>query len=423
MESWSQADLLTVLLAIQTHFPTVDPLRPDGATQCLGQNGNRLTNTITSSSGSRTEDGYDALNRLTGVDYDDGQTQGYTFDPMGNRLTKSDSVNGNESYSYNSANMLLTRGSGGYTNDANGNTLTGGGRTLTWDGQNRLTQCVKGGVTSSFVYGSDGLRRQSTVGGVTTDFILDGQSVVRSVVSGGATKTYLKGRRGPEYERTGSSNPLWYLYDGMGNVLGTVDGSGTVQQSRKYDVYGAVRALSGGSGTVHKWQGRLGHASEDETALVYMRSRYHDPSLGRFISEDPAFDGKQWYNYCHANPTSAIDPSGELTLGGLLGGDAYGHEFDLAQARMAQAGGRYARAKIRDVLKKWVESTARSLSDDVDDVIYQGNRLKVRMKGSNKNDFDFGADMADKSPKDWHINDWTKDPLDIGHWSSLAGWL
>jgi len=58
------------------------------------------------------------------------ETQAYTFDPMGNRLTKS--VNGTStSYTYNAANMLLTRGANSYTNDANGNTLTGGGRTNT----------------------------------------------------------------------------------------------------------------------------------------------------------------------------------------------------------------------------------------------------------------------------------------------------
>jgi hypothetical protein len=43
--------------------------------------------------------------------------------------------------------------------DANGNTLTGGGRTNTWDGQNRLTQCVYNSTTTTHTYGADGLRR------------------------------------------------------------------------------------------------------------------------------------------------------------------------------------------------------------------------------------------------------------------------
>jgi YD repeat-containing protein len=110
-----------------------------------------------------------ALHRLTSVNYGDGQTQGYTFDAMGNRLTKTDNVAGNDTYSYNAANMLLSRNGGAYTNDAKGNTLTGGGRTNTWDGQNRLTQCVFGGTTTPAGLATDlalmvhGVERAGTV--------------------------------------------------------------------------------------------------------------------------------------------------------------------------------------------------------------------------------------------------------------------
>ena len=33
---------------------------------------------------------YDDLNRLSTVNYGDGETQSYGFDPMGNRLSKTD---------------------------------------------------------------------------------------------------------------------------------------------------------------------------------------------------------------------------------------------------------------------------------------------------------------------------------------------
>ncbi|HLI47729.1 MAG TPA: hypothetical protein VKV18_03425, partial [Chthonomonas sp.] len=71
--------------------------------------GQRLTNQITDGSGNvRTEQyGYDSLNRLVSVNYGDGETQSYTFDAMGNRLTKQDNVSGAENYGYNNANMLV----------------------------------------------------------------------------------------------------------------------------------------------------------------------------------------------------------------------------------------------------------------------------------------------------------------------------
>jgi RHS repeat-associated protein len=210
--------------------------------------------------------------------------------------------------------MLLTRGSNNYSNDANGNTLTGGGRTNTWDGANRLTQCVYGTTTTSHVYGADGLRRRTVQGTMTTDFVLDNDSVVRTVVGGTVDKTFFIGPRGPEYERTGGNAPLWNLYDGLGSVIGTVNASGTIVSARKYDVYGGVRALSGTSGTKHKFVGRLGHPSEDETGLIYMRARYMDPVTGSFVSEDSAKDGNNWFAYAASRPTCLFDPDGKRIL-------------------------------------------------------------------------------------------------------------
>ena len=89
--------------------------------------------------------GYDALNRLTNVDYGDGQTQSYTFDAMGNRLSRQDSASGTTNSAYNAANMLLSTGgygASGFQNDADGNTLVGNGRTSAWDSQNRLVSCI-----------------------------------------------------------------------------------------------------------------------------------------------------------------------------------------------------------------------------------------------------------------------------------------
>src|SRR5258706_11935143 len=204
---------------------------------------------------------------------------------MGNRLTKvNDGVS--EGYTYNSANMLLTRGANNYTNDLDGNTLTGGGRTNTWDSQNRLITCVNGGNTSSFTYAADGIRHRSVLGANTTDFICDGPMFVREKLNGAVSATYLAGPRGPEYRRDDSAGTVrWYCFDGLGSVLGEVDPSGNLTASRSYDVYGAVRTSAGTSTSKHKFVGSLGHPSEDETGLIYMQARYLDPASGRFTAQ------------------------------------------------------------------------------------------------------------------------------------------
>jgi len=49
---------------------------------------------------------------------------------------------------------------------------------------------------------------------------------------------------------------------------------------------------------------------DSETGNIYLRARYYDPNIGRFISEDPAEDGFNWYVYCGNNPIMFVDPSG-----------------------------------------------------------------------------------------------------------------
>ena len=329
-----------VLTQIENRWATKDPMTGVWSSTLLvgngytyDYNGNRLTNTISDNSGPiRTEEyGYDALNQLTSVDYDDGTTQSYAFDPMGNRTSKTENSI-TESYTYNAANMLLSRGSNSYTNDANGNSLTGGGRTNTWDAENRLIECEVGTDDSTFVYGADGARRQATINSTTTDYILDDQSVVREKQGTNGFATYLHGPRGPEYRRNDSTGTVrWYLYDGLGSVLGEVDGTGNITASRKYDVYGALRASTGTSTSSHKFVGNLGHPSEDGTGLIYMRARYCDPVAGRFVSEDPARQGNNWYVYASDNPTNFVDADGrEFTISGNLASMGIGAVFGAA---------------------------------------------------------------------------------------------
>ena len=47
------------------------------------------------------------------------------------------------------------------------------------------------------------------------------------------------------------------------------------------------------------------------SGLIYLRNRYYDPSIGRFITEDPAKAGLNWYVYANNNPIMYIDPLGE----------------------------------------------------------------------------------------------------------------
>ena len=210
------------------------------------------------------------------------------------------------------------RGANSYTSDSDGNSLTGGGRTNTWDSQNRLVQCVNGANTSRFSYSADDQRRQSTVNGTSTDFVLDNSMLVRerNHATGANLATSLMGGRGPEYRRNDVTGQVrWYIYDGHGSVLGEVDPTGNITSSRKYDVYGLIRGGNNPSGTSnHKFVGQLGHQSEDNTGLIYMRARYYDAAVGRFASEDSAGNGVNWYSYCDSDPVNRVDIDGKSSF-------------------------------------------------------------------------------------------------------------
>lgn len=45
-----------------------------------------------------------------------------------------------------------------------------------------------------------------------------------------------------------------------------------------------------------------------------MRARYYEPQRGRFINEDPAKNGTNWYAYCNNNPLNRVDSSGRNAL-------------------------------------------------------------------------------------------------------------
>ncbi len=55
---------------------------------------------------------------------------------------------------------------------------------------------------------------------------------------------------------------------------------------------------------------------DKETDTIYLRARYYDPTIGRFISED-SFPGYEddplslnYYTYCYNNPVNLSDPTG-----------------------------------------------------------------------------------------------------------------
>jgi RHS repeat-associated protein len=68
-----------------------------------------------------------------------------------------------------------------------------------------------------------------------------------------------------------------------------------------------------------------------ESGPSYYRARYYDPSVGRFISEDPARfgGGNNFYSYVHNRPLNLSDPKGLFAWGGGVAVTAMGGVLEI----------------------------------------------------------------------------------------------
>ena len=103
---------------------------------------------------------------------------------------------------------------------------------------------------------------------------------------------------------------VWYLYDGLGSVVGLTDGGGRLLERRRYAPYGRLL----GEGELHQSPyAFVGKAWEEELGLYYFGVRHYDPGVGVWLTQEP-LPGERWrprtwhrYGYAFANPVNYYD--------------------------------------------------------------------------------------------------------------------
>ncbi len=181
-----------------------------------------------------------------------------------------------------------------------------------YNGYGEMTQSVVNGVTTNYTYYADGLRRTKTSNGITTVHMLDGDDVIADLNGSYELKySYVRGLGNQlevfEVGSEGSGLTSAYIHNIHGDVeeLAIAEiGMGCAEY--RYDAYGNHTAYSGEENPFRY----SGEYYDEETGFIYLRARYYDPTIGRFISENPIRDGLNWYAYCNNNPVMYVDPSG-----------------------------------------------------------------------------------------------------------------
>ena len=99
----------------------------------------------------------------------------------------------------------------------------------------------------------------------------------------------------------------------MGSTRALTDTVGLVTDRYTYDAYGGVIDHQGTFGNSFQF---AGEQRDSSTGLDYLRARYYDSSLGRFVSAD-AYSGSMNdptslhnYQYANSNPNRYTDPTG-----------------------------------------------------------------------------------------------------------------
>jgi RHS repeat-associated protein len=218
-----------------------------------------------------------------------------------------------------------------YSYDSNGNTLSRssgvGSDTYTYDYENRLAagdiQLGPAPGPVSYSYDADGIRTSKTAGATTTSYLVDKNRPFAQVLvetTGATAVSYVHGDDLISMKRpTGTS---YYHYDGQMSTRKLTDATETATDSYVYDAFGILLDQTGA--TVNNYQ-YTGEQYDPNIGFYYLRARYYNQGVGRFVTVDP-FGGSIFdpmslhkYLYAHASPVMNIDPSGQsVSLVGVM---------------------------------------------------------------------------------------------------------
>lgn len=265
----------------------------------------RMTS-ATDPSGTTTTYGYDAAGNRTSVKVGTAAAVTTTYDTASLPTSSSDGT----TYSYDAMGTLVA------TDKSGGNT---GDRCYAYDAFGLLAALKKdsttgcGSGTGDVTWAYDALGRITTRTGTstTTDvYSLSSSDLVREV-TGSATALYVSSPEG-SLASSAAGTVRFFTKDLHGDVVGSVNASGSVTASKLYSPWGEPAASSGETTTL----GFQSQPTDADTGYVKTDTRLYDPVGGRFTSRDAWFGdagtpgSMNEYTFSEGSPVTMWDPTG-----------------------------------------------------------------------------------------------------------------
>ena len=268
---------------------------------------------------------------------------GYTYYANGDRqtrtMTRSDGTIESTTYTYDANSRLLREEisdtapgtspySVEYSYDDNGSLLSRiaplDSASFTYDARRRLVEVARdhGGTRTvvSYVYDHFGNRVETIRNGVATRHVVDSnRPLARTLLdldeSGNVLQVYTAAQL-PLWSRDALGAERHWLQDGTLSTRTITDSTGSVVTSISYDAFGQILAGAAAASDVTYAADRL----DQDTGLLFLRSRYLHVASGRFITRD-TFEGfalepigQNPYVYADQNPVTKIDPPGTMAF-------------------------------------------------------------------------------------------------------------
>jgi RHS repeat-associated protein len=265
--------------------------------------------------------GYNSLDRLTTANKT-GQSQTWTYDSNGNRLTQGGTSS--STYTISSSSNRLSSISGAlsrtYGYDSSGNTTSYGGYSFTYNDAGRMTG-VSGSASATYTQNALGQRVKKGTGGATTYFAYDevGHLIGEYDGSGNLIQetVWLGDTPVATLRPNGGSVSIFYVHVDHLNTPRRITrpSDGAIVWRWDSDPFGTDAPNQDPDGDTNQFTYNLrfpGQYFDAETGLSYNYFRDYDPATGRYPQSDPiGLAGSiSTYGYVSANPISFVDPFG-----------------------------------------------------------------------------------------------------------------
>lgn len=229
----------------------------------------------------------------------------------------------NTSMTYGSDNRLATFNGQPVFYDEDGNmttgSLSGSMANYTYDSRSSLTSAGN----LSYLYDAENNRIGMVDNGKTTRYVINPNARLSQVLiktDDQGNKTFYVYGLGLIGQEEANGTYKTYHFDRRGSTVAITDENGNVTDHFQYAPYGELVRHDGPTATPFMFNGRYG-VMTDSNGLYYMRARYYNPEIRRFINQDVltgSIDNGQSLNkyaYANGNPISYIDPFGLWGIG------------------------------------------------------------------------------------------------------------